>query len=1160
MAKMITVDGNTAAAMMAYAFSDAAAIYPITPSSPMAEMADEWAAGGRENLFGQTVKVVQLQSEAGAAGTLHGMLISGALGCTFTAGQGLLLMIPNMFRMAGELLPAVFHVSARALSTHALSIFGDQTDVMACRGTGFAMLCSSSVQEAADMAAAAHLAALESSVPFLHFFDGFRTSHEIQRISVMEDGELRRLVPWDKVEAHRARGLNPEHPMQSGTAQNPDIYFQNREACNRFYRDVPENVQRCFDRMAEITGRRYHLFDYAGAQDAQDVLVLMGSGAQTAEETSARLNRQGWKTGVVTVRLYRPFCTEQFLQTLPPTVKRIAVLDRCKEPGAQGEPLYQDVCAALKDDGRGLRIIGGRYGLGGKDFTPAQVKAVYENLRGEGKTPFTVGIEDDVTGLSLKTDEDFDASPEGISVCKLYGFGSDGTVGACKAAVKLIGDRGGRHVQAFFAYDSRKSGGLTVSHLRFGDQPIRSAYLAEHADYVACHNPAYAGQYDMVSSLKEGGTFLLNCPWDEDELDSRLPASMRRALAEKKAKLYLIDAGRIAREAGLAGRISTVMLTAFFRLTEALPFPHALEGMKESAAKTYARQGEDVIRRNQAAMDAAADALRPAAIPSSWLQLKEEEDAPGEDDYLHRYIRPILEQQGDRLPVSLFNPYGLVPTGTSRYEKRSIAPMTPKWLPDKCIQCNLCSLVCPHACIRPVLAGEESYPEDVPSIPGKGADAQGRRFRVQVSPRDCTGCTNCVQICPAPGKALVMEPFDSQLHEAKRWEWAMTLPEAIPARRDTVRGSQFLPPLFEFSGACAGCGETPYIKLTTQLFGDRMMIANATGCSSIFGGSSPTCPYTVNRRGHGPAWANSLFEDNAEFGLGMHLALQQRRRRLAMRVKELAGQTGREEIRLACGEWLEGMNDAQDSRAAGERLQALLKDQEDDLSREILRSGDLLTKKSVWMIGGDGWAYDIGFGGVDHVLASGEDVNMLVLDTEVYSNTGGQASKATPRGAAAKFAHGGKKTAKKDLGRMAMTYGSAYVAQVSMGADPSQLLRALTEAESYSGPSLVICYAPCINHGVSLANTQREMRRAVESGYWTLYRFDPRKEQPLTLDSRPPQGGYQEFLRDENRYASLLRQEEGAEELLLACEQDAVRRRAELERMTVDTRPPAGVN
>lgn len=1143
MPQITTVDGNTAAAHIAYAFSDAAAIYPITPSSPMAEMMDEWAAQGRKNLYGQSVRVIQMQSEAGAAGTLHGLMLGGALGCTFTASQGLLLMIPAMYKMAGELLPTVFHVSARALSTHALSIFGDQSDVMSCRQTGFAMLCSASVQECADMALAAHLTALESSVPFLHFFDGFRTSHEIQKISLPTEEELSALIPWDRIEQHRARGLDPMHPRQSGTAQNPDIYFQNREACNRFYQAVPLIVQTCLEKVAALTGRHYHLFDYAGAEDAEDVLVLMGSGAETAEETVRFLMQEGRKVGVIRVRLYRPFSTVDFLSALPQTVRRIAVLDRCKEPGAQGEPLYQDVCTALHASGRSVQVIGGRYGLGGKDFTPEQVKAVFDNLYGAMRHPFTVGIDDDVTHLSLPVDETFDPAPRGSMTCKLYGYGSDGTVSACKAAIKLIGNEGGQHVQAFFSYDSRKSGGLTVCHLRYGAEPIHSAYPVTHADYVACHNPAYVTQYDMASALKPGGIFLLNCPWTAAELDAQLPADMKRTLAQRQARLYLLDGRRAAAEAGLGQRISTAMLTAFFRLTEALPFPQAVSLLKDAAARLYRKQGEDVVQRNCQVIDRAADMLQAVPIPPHWLDAPSSPADPAPKDYFHQYIQPILLQKGDTLPVSRFDPSGMVPTATSRFEKRGIAPAVPQWIPEKCIQCTLCALACPHACIRPFIAGEESVPADLPTLAATGRELAGKRFRIQVSPLDCTGCTNCVQACPAPGKALVMQPFATQQVEAAHWRWAISLPDHRAPKLTTLKDSQLRRPLLEFSGACAGCGETPYIKLITQLFGERMLIANATGCSSIYGGSAPTCPYAVDDRGHGPAWANSLFEDNAEFGLGLHLAQQHRRAALADRVRTLMDASAHPALKDACSAWLHAMEDGDASRTTGEQLQALLQETEEPLAREILRSAHLLTKKSVWIIGGDGWAYDIGFGGVDHVLASGEDVNLLVLDTEVYSNTGGQASKSTPAGAVAKFACNGRHLGKKDLGRMAMTYGHVYVAQVAMGADPAQLLRALKEAESYPGPSLIIAYAPCINHGISLANTQQEMKRAVDCGYWPLYRCDPRRDQPLTIDSKPATEGYRDFLLSQTRYSALMqRAPSEAEALLQQNEQDAARR------------------
>ncbi len=1159
----MTVDGNTAVSRAAYAFSEYAAIYPITPSSSMAELADEWAAQGRKNLFGQPMRVTEMQSEAGAAGAVHGALTAGALSCTFTASQGLLLMIPNMYKMAGELLPAVFHVSARALSCHALSIFGDQSDVMACRQTGFAMLCSGSVQEAGDLAVVAHMAALEASVPFLHFFDGFRTSHEIQRVSLLDDAEMATLMPWDKVKEFRCRALNPDHPTQSGTAQNPDIYFQNREAGNPYYIRTPALVQACMDRAAAITGRRYRLFDYAGAEDAQRVIVLMGSGGETAEETAAWLNARGEKVGVLKVRLYRPFDADAFAAALPRTAERIAVLDRTKEPGSLGEPLYLDVCAALRQTGRTVTVIGGRYGLGGKDFTPRQVRAVFDGLKGAMPHGFTVGIDDDVTDTSLPLPPPFDPIPQGNVTCKFFGLGSDGTVGACKRTVKLLGERTELNVQAYFAYDSRKSGGLTVSHLRYGRHPIHSAYLAGSADLVSCQHPAHARLREVADSLREGGVFLLNAPWTEEALAHELPPYLRRALAEKHVRLFLIDARRLAESVGLGQRISTIMQAAFFRVMDIFPYEQAMPLLKEAAAQAFARQGEDVIRRNEEAITLAAEHLREITVPESWRHAQDEPEDPDEDGYYQRYIRPILEQQGDRLPVSMMNPRGLTPTGTTKYEKRGIAAMTPEWVPERCIQCAQCALVCPHAVIRPFYMAEGTEaPEAFATIPAKGKEYAGKRYRIQVSPLDCTGCSNCAEVCPAPGKALVMRPLAQTQAQAACWDYAMTLPETLPDNRATVKNSQAVKPLFEFSGACAGCGETPYIKLLTQLFGERMLIANATGCSSIYGGSSPTCPYTVNGEGRGPAWANSLFEDNAEFGFGMLQAVRQRRERLAGMVRALAEDADADEaLRDACQAWLDGMEDAAASGASGRELAALCRDREHPLAREIAESADLLEKKSLWLLGGDGWAYDIGFGGLDHVLAQGADINVLVLDTEVYSNTGGQASKATPAGAMAKFAVSGKQTGKKDLGIMAMTYGHVYVASVSMGANQAQLVKALAEAESYPGPSLVIAYAPCINHGVNLRHTQAEMRRAVESGYWPLYRYDPRKEAPLTVDGPAPKAAYQDFIQGETRFTALARRSpEEAAALFQRGEEDAARRREVLKRLAGkadETRQPS---
>ncbi|MBQ8201837.1 MAG: pyruvate:ferredoxin (flavodoxin) oxidoreductase [Clostridia bacterium] len=1148
--KTITCDGNTAAARVAYAFSDAAAIYPITPSSPMAESCDEWAAQGRKNLFGQTVRVVELQSEAGAAGTLHGSLSAGALTTTFTASQGLLLMLPNMCKLSGELLPAVFHVSARALSYHALSIFGDHSDVMAARTTGFAMLCSNSVQAAADMAAVAHMAALRSSVPFLHFFDGFRTSHEIQRITVMEDDELRTLCPMQAIDHFRARALNPEHPHQQGTAQNPDVYFQGREAQNRFYRDVPAIVSDCMAEVAKITGRVYHLFDYEGAPDAERVIVMMGSGGETAAATSARLNEQGEKTGVVHVRLYRPFDARAFVEALPRSVRRIAVLDRTKESGSLGEPLYLDVIAALKEMGNAdISVVGGRYGLGSKEFAPMHAKAVFDMLTEEPRHGFTVGIEDDVTGLSLPEQPYFKAEAPGTVRCKFYGLGSDGTVGANKNAIKMIAGATEQHVQAYFSYDSKKSGGLTVSHLRFGPEEIRSPYLIHRADFVACHNPAFVHTVHMADSLREGGTFLLNCPWRPEELEQRLPAVMRRMLALRRARLFIIDATAIAAKVGMGRRINTVMQAAFFRLSGVIGYEQAESLMKSFVRKTYGRKGDAVVAQNISAIEMAADGIQEAEVPAAWLdaELLPEEGASG---YEEQFIRPILQQEGDALPVSMLNPRGHVPTGTSKYEKRGVATQIPRWIIEKCIQCGQCALVCPHACIRPF------YPEEGASLPdgfqtkkATGKEFAGRQYRVQISPLDCTGCGNCVEACPVKGKALEFCPAEEMASQQPLWEAAMALPEMEGVNALTVKGSQALRPLFEFSGACAGCGETPYIKLITQLFGDRMLIANATGCSSIYGGSAPTCPYSVNSRGQGPAWGSSLFEDNAEFGFGMQLAMRTRRAQLADSVRELMADLD-EQGRSFAQRWLDTMEDGAASRQAGEALQAYLRGMEDDRARQILYSQDMLTKKSVWLIGGDGWAYDIGYGGLDHVLAAGEDVNVLVLDTEVYSNTGGQASKATPAGAVARFAAAGKESCKKDLGAMAMTYGHVYVAQVSMGANPTQLLKALHEAEAYRGPSLIIAYAPCINHGMDMSQTQTAMKQAVNCGYWPLYRFHPERGY-VEMDSNEPTESFRTFLMGQGRFAALERQDPvRAERLLAICEQDAQERRRRLLRLT----------
>ena len=1160
MAKTVTIDGNTAAAHVAYAFSDVAAIYPITPSSPMAEVADEWGAQGRTNLFGQKVRIAEMQSEGGAAGAVHGSLSAGALTTTFTASQGLLLMIPNMYKISGELLPGVFHVSARALAAHSLSIFGDHSDVMACRQTGFAMLASASVQEVMDLALVTHLSAIKASVPFVHFFDGFRTSHEVQKIEQIEYEDMAKLLDYDAVNAFRARALNPEHPHQAGTAQNPDIYFQGREAANKRYLEIPGIVQDYMDKVGELTGRKYHLFDYVGAPDAERVIVIMGSGADVVEETVNYLNSKGEKLGLIKVRLYRPFAADKFIEAIPASCKRIAVLDRTKEPGSLGEPLYLDIVDALKEAGRDIECFGGRYGLGSKEFTPTMVKSVYDNLSlAQPKNHFTVGIIDDVTNTSLPMGELVNAAPEGTICCKFYGLGSDGTVGANKNSIKIIGDHTNMYAQGYFAYDSKKSGGLTISHLRFGKTPIQSPYLIDSADFVACHNASYVTKYDMLDGLKDNGIFLLNSPWTVEDMERELPASMKQAIARKHIRFYNIDGVKLAREVGMGNRINTVMQSAFFKLAEIIPAEEAIGYMKAAAKKSYMKKGEDVVNKNYAAIDIGVTGLEEVKYPEAWANATEGAVAMdvSDDPYFVDFIKPILAQEGDKLPVSKLAPDGFVPTGTTKYEKRGIAVEVPSWIPENCIQCNRCSLVCPHACIRPfVMENGTEAPEEFKTIKAIGV-GDGKAFRVQVSPYDCTGCGNCVDVCPSKVKALKMVPLaDCEKVENDNWNFALELPTLdLPVKKASVKGSQYLQPLFEFSGACAGCGETPYVKLVTQLFGDRMIVANATGCSSIYGGSAPTCPYTVNKQGHGPAWANSLFEDNAEFGFGMSLATSQRREKVADLVKALIAVSYCDEDLKAAGQnWLDNMDDAEGSRAAAAKLLEELHASVIDgcpceactLGREVLANADLLVKKSQWIFGGDGWAYDIGYGGLDHVLAMDEDVNVLVMDTEVYSNTGGQSSKATPTGSVAKFAAAGKRTKKKDLGMMAMSYGYVYVAKVCMGANPEQLIKAITEAEAYKGPSLIIAYAPCINHGVKagMGKAQAEAKKAVEAGYWPLYRYNPdlaaEGKNPFTLDSKPATLDYKEFILGENRYASLKQQFPGvADELFNRAEAEA---------------------
>ena len=1142
--RMMTIDGNTAAAHVAYAFSDVAAIYPITPSSPMGEIADSWAAHGRKNLFGQTLQVTEMQSEAGAAGAVHGSLVAGALTTTFTASQGLLLMIPNMCKISGELLPGVFHVSARALASHALSIFGDHSDVMATRQTGFALLAAASVQEVIDLGIVAHISALRSNVPFVSFFDGFRTSHEISKVDVVPYEEMAKIVPWDAVEAFRKRAMNPEHPHLRGTAQNPDIYFQNREAANKYYLATPGIVAEAMRQVAGITGRSYRLFDYVGAPDAERVIVSMASSCDVIEETVNHLNASGDKVGLLKVRLYRPWSTEHFLEALPASAKRIAVLDRTKEPGALGEPLYLDIRSVFQGSGREILIVGGRYGLGSKDFTPAMAKAVFDNLATETpKTGFTVGIEDDVTHTSLPLPKEMDATPEGTIQCMFWGLGADGTVGANKNAIKIIGDNTDMYAQGYFAYDSKKSGGITVSHLRFGPKPIQSSYLVKTADYVACHNPAYVGKYDLLAGIKDEGTFVLNCPWDLAGLNEHLPAALKRTIAEKGLKLYTIDAVHIAGEVGLGGRINMIMQTVFFKLSGVLPVDEAVAHLKKAIEKAYGRKGEKVVQMNYAGVDAALDPanLVEIAVPADWAQAKGEPGTPEMPEWVLEVMRPMSLQDGDHLPVSAFDakldgryewtgPDGSFPVATTRYEKRGVAISVPQWVAENCIQCNQCAFVCPHATIRPFLVTDEessAAPAGFDTIPALGKGMEGYGFRIQVDPMDCVGCGNCADVCPgkAGEKALVMKPLDTQVDEQPLYDYAVGLPvrdEVMDWK--TVKGSQFRQPLFEFSGACPGCGETPYVKLATQIAGDRMLIANATGCSSIYGGSAPAVPYTVNAKGHGPTWANSLFEDNAEYGFGMRLALKARRDRLARLVEEAAAEAGGE-LKAAMEAWLVGKDDAEASREAGDRMAELL---DPEKHAEILSMRDLFTKKSVWIMGGDGWAYDIGYGGLDHVAAMNQDVNVLIMDTEVYSNTGGQSSKATPTGSVAKFAASGKKTKKKDLGRMLMTYGYVYVASVAMGANKNQCLKAFLEAENFPGPSVIIAYAPCINQGLKkgMGKSQEEEKLAVEAGYWPLYRYDPRRvaegKNPFQLDMKEPTGDFHEFLMGEVRYSSLV--------------------------------------
>ncbi len=1150
--EFITMDGNQAAAYVSYAFSEVATIYPITPSSPMPEHVDTWAANGKKNLFGQTVKVTEMQSEAGAAGATHGSLAAGALTTTYTASQGLLLMIPDMFKIAGERLPGVFHVAARALASHALSIYGDHQDINAARMTGFAFLASNSVQEAMDLGAVAHLAAIEGNVPFVHFFDGFRTSHEIQKIEAWDYDDLRDMIDMDAVQAFRNRSLNPNRPKTMGTAQAPDVYFQNLEASNTAYEEIIPIVEKYLGQVSEKTGREYNLFDYYGAEDAEQVIILMGSVAETAEEVVDHLNNNGKKVGIVKVRLYRPFSTDHFLAAVPKTAKKIAVLDRTKEKGAQGEPLYLDVRSAYYNEENKPVIVGGRYGLGSKDTTPTHVLAVFNNLdQDEPKDGFTIGINDDVTHTSLDQSEELKIVEEGTTRCKFWGFGSDGTVGANKQAITIIGDNTDMYAQGYFDYDSKKSGGLTVSHLRFGTSPIRSTYLLDEADFVSCSKQAYVNQYDLLKGLKKGGTFLLNCTWEVEELDDHLPAKMKKYLADNDIEFYIVNANKIAADLGLGSRINMIIQSAFFKLSQVLPLDEAVGYLKESIVKSYGHKGDDVVNMNYAAVDAGTDALTKVEVPAEWADAQDPEvDTKDVPQFITNIVLPMLRQEGNDLPVSAFmsRDDGHWDHGTSAFEKRGIALEVPEWQIENCIQCNQCSYVCPHAVIRPfLLDGEdvENAPETFTSKKALGKGLEDYEFRIQVSTLDCTGCGNCADVCPAKEKALVMKPLEEQYENQKgNWEYAN---EVVGYKDDlmdrgTLKGSQFVQPLLEFSGACAGCGETPYARLLTQLFGDHMLIANATGCSSIWGASAPATPYTTNADGCGPSWGNSLFEDAAEYGFGMLLATESNRALVETKMNEFLELNLSSKWNDLFQAWIDGKDELDSSKAAMVEIVNNQEDKVDDengqkLVEEVLNLTDYMVKKSVWIFGGDGWAYDIGYGGLDHVLASGKDINILVMDTEVYSNTGGQASKATPLAAVAQFAASGKRVAHKDLGMMQAQYGYVYVAQIAMGANQNQTLKALKEAEAYHGPSLVIAYAPCINHGIraGMGKSQRREKEAVEAGYWHLWRFDPRLAEegknPFVLDSKEPTADFQEFLQGEVRYTSLQRNfpEEAAE-------------------------------
>ncbi len=1161
MKKMKTMDGNTAAAYTSYAFTEVAAIYPITPSSPMAEVSDDWASHGKKNIFGRPVQIMEMQSEAGASGAVHGSLASGALTTTYTASQGLLLMIPNMYKIAGELLPGVFNVAARALATSSLSIFGDHQDVMACRQTGFAMLAESGVQEVMDLTAVAHLSAIKGHVPFVNFFDGFRTSHEIQKVELLDYDDLAKLVDYDELKKFRDHALNPDHPVTRGTNQNPDVYFQTREAVNKYYMALPDIVEDYMGQISKLTGREYHLFNYTGAPDAENVIVVMGSGAQTCEEVAKLLNAQGEKVGVLTVHLYRPFSAKHFFAAIPKTVKKIAVLDRTKEAASNGEPLYLDVRDLYYEKAERPLIVGGRYGLGSKEFYPGDVMAVFDNLKAaQPKDHFTVGIVDDVTNLSLPKEKTLDITPKGTISCKFWGLGSDGTVGANKSAIKIIGDKTDLYAQGYFAYDSKKSGGITVSHLRFGPTPIHMPFLINFADYVAVHNPSYVHRYNVANGLKKGGTFLLNCAWNAEELEKELPGQLKRYLAVNNINFYTIDAVKIASEIGLGGRINMIMQAAFFKLTGVIPVDDAVKYLKDSIVTSYGKKGQKVVDMNNAAVDQGINAVQKIDVPAAWADCKEEDLYKKTGNaFIDNILIPMNQQEGDTLPVSTLmgQADGTFPAGTAAYEKRGIAINVPEWNIDNCIQCNQCSLICPHASIRPFLLTEEEVkkaPEGFQAKPALGA--KGLFFHIGISPMDCQGCSNCVDTCPGMkgNKALSMKPFATQEGKASTWDYLVkeVAPKQNPMKTSTIKGSQFEQPLLEFSGACAGCGETPYAKLVTQLFGDRMMIANATGCSSIWPAAAPSMAYTTNHKGHGPAWANSLFEDNAEYGLGMFLGVKAVRDRLVDEMKA-AEAVSSDALKAAMEDWIANKDEGEGSRERAEKLEALLlaeKDGKPELEK-LYDEKQFFVKRSQWIFGGDGWSYDIGYGGLDHVLASGDDVNVMVFDTEVYSNTGGQSSKSTPEAAVAQFAASGKRTKKKDLGMMAYTYGYVYVAQINLGADKNQALKAIREAEAYHGPSLVICYSPCINHGIKrgMQHSFLEAKAAVDCGYWSCYRYNPElaKEgkKAFFLDSTktPNFEEFENFLNGEVRYASLAKSfPDIAEDLYAKTKADAQQR------------------